>query len=289
MNVGKILKKMRELRNVTQRQLCAGISSQAALSRMEASGNIPSKMLLAFLDRLDIQPIEFFALVEENQLANTRVFLDKLINAKYSKQKTDILIQQELDLYEKTGILRHKINALCVSASYYNANDILFENKILIAKEVKRYLLELGSWFINDVLLYVNIFFLFDNEFIRSNHLKVISLLNQSPFDATQKYTYQVKYANDVILLAFERKNLFDLNFYLANYQKLLINDFNSLSSKICYSIFKQLYQLMVDFNYKKYQCFLEELKNINSYVNGDMVLNLINLVDECLGIKLRK
>ncbi|MCT6893398.1 MAG: helix-turn-helix domain-containing protein [Bombilactobacillus mellifer] len=289
MNIGKTLKKMRELRNVTQRQLCEGISSQAALSRMEASGNIPSKMLLAFLARLDIQPIEFFALVEENQLANTRVFLDKLINAKYSRQKTDILIQQEMDLYEKTGILRHKINALCVNASYYKANDILFKNKILIAKEVKQYLLELGAWFINDVLLYVNVLFLFDNEFIRSNHLKVINLLSQSPFNATQKYTYQVNYANEVILLAFERKNLFDLNFYLANYQKLLINDFNSLSPKICYSIFKQLYQLMINFNSKNYQYLLEELKNIDSYVNGNMVLKLIDLVDECLRTKLKK
>lgn len=283
MNVGELLKKMRELRKVSQRQLCAGISSQAALSRMEKSGNIPANMLLAFLDRLDIQPIEFFALAEEHQTANTRVFLDRLQEAKSSRQKANQLIKEETGLYQKTGILRHKINALVVSACYCKANKIPLKNNDVIAVMVKDYLLKLGNWFINDALLYVNVFFIFDNAFIKSNHLQVIRLLEQSPFDSAQKYTYQIDYANNVILLAFERKNLLDLAFYLANYQELLTNDFSSLSARICYSIFEQLYELMCDFSDKRYQNLLQELQNLKTNEAAGIVTKLTDFVNDCL------
>lgn len=283
MNVGILLKKMRELRKVSQRQLCAGISSQAALSRMEKSGNIPSNMLLAYLERLDIQPIEFFALAEEHQTANTRVFLDRLQEAKSSRQKADQLIKEEIGLYHKTGILRHKINALAVWANYCKANKIPLKNNDAIAAVVKDYLLKLGNWFINDALLYVNVFFIFDNAFIKSNHLQVIQVLDTSPFDSAQKYTYQIDYANNVILLAFERKNLLDLAFYLANYQELLTNDFSSLSARICYSIFTQLYELMCDFSDKRYQNLLQELQNLKTNEAAGIVTKLTDFVNDCL------
>lgn len=59
MNYGKIFKSLRKERNLSQKQVAAGIVSQSTLSRFEESGNIDFLSLILLLKRLGMPPLEF--------------------------------------------------------------------------------------------------------------------------------------------------------------------------------------------------------------------------------------
>lgn len=59
MNYGKIFKSLRKERNLSQKQVAAGIVSQSTLSRFEESGNIDFLSLILLLKRLGMTPLEF--------------------------------------------------------------------------------------------------------------------------------------------------------------------------------------------------------------------------------------
>lgn len=279
-NIGQLLKKIRISRNFTQCQLCSGISSQAALSRMERSGNIPTKILIAFLERLNIELVDFLALAQAEQDENFQFFFDNLVEAMNNRQKANQLISKEMQLYRNTGILRHKINALCVRLNYCKYNRKVIEDYELIITEIKKYLLSLEYWFINDILLYINIFFIFDNSFIKNNHQFVLKSLEKSHLDSSQKHFYLISYSNSVIFFMLEQKQIFDLDFYLNCYQELLNQNFNSIDEFIWYSIFKKLHNLIQNYNESDYQNFLLEIKNISAFGLESARIRIISLIN---------
>ena len=59
MNYGKIFKSLRKERNLSQKQVAAGIVSQSTLARFEESGNIDFLSLILLLKRLGMTPLEF--------------------------------------------------------------------------------------------------------------------------------------------------------------------------------------------------------------------------------------
>lgn len=59
MNYGKIFKSLRKEKDLSQKQVAAGIVSQSTLSRFEESGNIDFLSLILLLKRLGMSPLEF--------------------------------------------------------------------------------------------------------------------------------------------------------------------------------------------------------------------------------------
>lgn len=59
MNYGKIFKFLRKEKDLSQKQVAAGIVSQSTLSRFEESGNIDFLSLILLLKRLGMTPLEF--------------------------------------------------------------------------------------------------------------------------------------------------------------------------------------------------------------------------------------
>ncbi|WP_267286819.1 helix-turn-helix domain-containing protein [Leuconostoc falkenbergense] len=150
MNQGQLLKKIRVSRRLSQQQLAQDITSQAALSRMEKSGNIDANVLLRFLDKLDIHPTEFFMLANPDGLIDSQDYQKKLYAAYYNEQNSQTLINQELLLYDKTKIKKHQINALRVQAVYAKINNLPLENREEITYEIQNYLFGFETWFLND-------------------------------------------------------------------------------------------------------------------------------------------
>ncbi|BDR58029.1 helix-turn-helix domain-containing protein [Xylocopilactobacillus apicola] len=283
MNHGQLLKDLRIGRGITQQQLADGISSQAALSRMEASGNIPSDLLLKFLNRLDIYLIEFFMLAGEENVTVPHTFLNQRENSIFQKEKADELIKNEMELYRKTGFPKHKINALSLKAAYSKVHDLPLENSKEITNEIKNHLLQFNSWFINDIILYTNLLFIFDNEFIKTHHRTILRSLDRFFLGRAQKHNLQIHYANNSVLLAFERHNWADLDFYLDTYREFLTASPESLNDRIMYSIFTKLRDLVFEFDEARYQNLIAETQIFSTYGLDAAGVDIRNLIDDCL------
>lgn len=170
MHQGQLLKNIRLSRKINQQQLSNGISSQSTLSRMEKTGHIDSNILLRYLDRIDIEPAEFFMLVTPKGFQEAQNYSQRLYAAYYNIEENQKLIQHELHLYGRTKLIKHRINALRVQAVYAKIHNITLDDQDEITKDIQTYLFSFETWFLSDILLYLDILFLFDDSFIKSYH-----------------------------------------------------------------------------------------------------------------------
>ena len=260
MNQGQLLKKIRVSRRLSQQQLAQNITSQAALSRMEKSGNIDANVLLRFLDKLDIHPTEFFMLANPDGLIDSQDYQKKLYAAYYNEQNSQTLINQELLLYDKTKIKKHQINALRVQAVYAKINNLPLENREEITYEIQNYLFGFETWFLNDILMYLDVLFLFDDTFIRSYHNRMIRSLDKLPFSAVQKHYLQIAYAHNATVLAFDRNNMQDAQLYLQAFEKFVSLDTRTLTDTIYYLTYSKLFSLKQGFDQQIYDDMLDDL-----------------------------
>lgn len=136
MNPGQLLKKIRLSRKINQQQLARGISSQSALSRMKKNGHIDSYILLRYLDRLDIQPIEFFMLVNPNRFQESQNYSQRLYGAYYNQAENQHLIQHELTLYDKTKLIKYKMNAQRIKAVYAKIHNLEIDDQAEMTKDI---------------------------------------------------------------------------------------------------------------------------------------------------------
>lgn len=280
MNIGNLLRELRLERKITQQQLADGISSQPALSRMENSDDLPVNLLLPFLAKLNIRPIEFFMLAKNEHVIKSQSFLQNKKRAFYDKKIMEQLVRNEMNTYENTGLIKHKINAIRVRAVYCKIHNLPLEDEKEIAKQVKEYLLQFDSWVISDISLYIDLLFIFENELIRAFHRRVLKSLEELPMEPTYKHGRQISYATNAVMLAFERKNFTDLNIYLNTYHNFLTNDPNLIFEKIQYSIYTKLFDLIRNYNQDDHCRILKEIQIFKNYgleETSDIATNLIN------------
>lgn len=281
MTYGELLKILRNKRKMTQSELTSEISSQTALSRMEKGDDIPFNLLINFLRRLNIRAIEFFAMAQEIKMVSdidNFLLTNKVENC--SESEIERAVENEMKLFKKTGLIKHQLNSFCIRALYCKIHQLIMVENV---DAVKKYLLTLDSWAINDISLYINLLFVFENDFIRAQHRRILKVLTNSPLEKARKHFYEITYANNSVILAFERNNLRDLDLYLANYQKCLSNNLNLLSEHIRYTIFTRLKKLMVDFNQADYQKLLNEINSFSNYGLDLVVEDAIKFVNTSL------
>ncbi|BDR55978.1 helix-turn-helix domain-containing protein [Xylocopilactobacillus apis] len=283
MNYGNLLKSLRISRGLSQQQLAADISSQTALSRMEKSGNIPTDVLLNFLDKLDIHPIEFFTLAAEDHVTDSQKFLNQINKTRYDKKEMETFVKSEMELYQKNGILKHKINAMRSRAVYHKIHNLPLNDLKEIKETIQTYLMKFETWFINDVSLYTNLLFIFDNEFIKTHHQTILRSLNKFPLGQNQKHDYQINYANNAIILAFERNNLNSLDLYLETFNSFIKESPNSIYDRILYSIYTQLRDLMINFDQSRYNKLLAEIKIFELYELPNVTQDFTTFINDCL------
>lgn len=266
MNHGELLKQLRNNRKMSQQELSADISSQAALSRMEVSGNIPSYILINYLQRLDIHPTEFFMMAENSDFIDSKSFGKKFRKALFDKDEMTELVTEKMTLYQETGILHHKIDAYRLQALFYFLRNLPLPNEDEITSTLREYLLSIDTWFISDVILYSQVLFLFDANFIRANHAKMLKSLDNLPFSSSWQYSNEMNYAELTTILAFRRRNWDDAAFYLKTCKTFLTNDSRSLGDRIYYSIYSKLLELRLNFDQAKYDTLVSEMNIIKTY-----------------------
>lgn len=266
MNHGKLLKIIRTSKSISQQDLSHGISSQAALSRMEMSGNIPSHLLISYLQRLDVHPTEFFMIAENSTFIDSQDFFKDFELAVNDYEKMIALYKEKIELYNTSGLLRHKINAYAVKAVYCYIHKIPLDDSENISLTIRQYLLNLDNWFISDIILYTQVIFLFDSEIIKLQHSKMLKSLNTLPFSLSWQYTNAMNYLHSTVLLSFKRNNMNDVAFYLNSFKDNLSEDVKTMVDTIYYYLYKDLLDLKIDFTNSKYNLLCEQIKIFNKY-----------------------
>lgn len=262
---GELLKELRIIRKFSQQKLVSDISSQTALSRIENSDDLPFNLLLHFLRKLNIRPMEFFNIADKG---NQEITLDPVYSSNYVKNKilNKHLLKNEMRYLEFYNWINFQQNSL----------------KIDLVK-VKKYLLNLNFWTVDDLSLYTNVLFIFENNLIKIKHRQILSFLNNSSLEKTQKHFYQINYANNLVILAFKRHNLDDLDLYLKTYQSYLFDDPNLLNEKISYEIFMRLRKLMFHFDKKNYRQLLKDVKIFENYNLHLVTKEITEFIVKCL------
>lgn len=287
MTYGELLKKLRIQRKLSQKELTSEVSSQTALSRMESGDDVPFNLLLHFLRKLNIRAVEFFAMAGKNKEAispDIDSFLRTNKVERCSRAEMERLVKKEMALFNTTGLLKHQVNAFSIRAAYCKIHHLFMVDN---TNEVKNYLLQRDSWAINDISLYISLLFIFENDFIKMQHRRMLKFLANSPLEKTRKHFYEITYANNAVILAFERKNLADLDLYLDNYRSSLGNDLSLLNEQIRYAFFVRLKKLMLNFNEPDYQDLLKEIKSLQIYGLTSIVENATSFVNACLASNL--
>lgn len=279
MNQGQLLKKIRLSRKVNQQQLSQGISSQSSLSRIEKNGHIDSDILLQYLNRLDIQPTEFFMLVNPKGFKEAQNYSQKQYKAYYNQAENQKLIQHELILYDKTKIIKHRINALCIRVVYAKIHNITLNDQDEIVEEIQKYLFAFETWLLSDILLYLDVLFLFDDSFIRSYHNRMVRSLENLPISSVHKHHLQIAYAHNNTVLSFERGNLIDVKFYLQTFKKFLSSPTKTLTDTIYYQTYSNLLTLEQSFDQQLYNQTIDDLSVFKKFGHHQEYENIFGFI----------
>lgn len=103
MNYGVLLSSLRKSRKISQADLSASITSQSALSRFEAGGEVYARNLISYLKKLNIHPTEFFMLAEDTDFIAQQNFNHRLQSGFVSKTDCEVLAKEEHSRYIETG------------------------------------------------------------------------------------------------------------------------------------------------------------------------------------------
>lgn len=157
---GNIIKKIRENKNLTQKELADGIVTPQFLSQFENNKfDIKLNNFLMLLDRLNIKYNEFIVNIIETNQPSQKVFFQRYQKAYYSDNKILLkaLIEEEKSQYAKNSNYRHLHNTIMLKQRLsllmkepYNDND----RKIII-----NYLKKVYDWGIYEVSLFTNCLF----------------------------------------------------------------------------------------------------------------------------------
>lgn len=241
---GKLLKKLRRDRHVSQSLLALDITSQSALSRFEKGGEVYADILVAYLEKLNVHPVEFFMLAENKNFTN-QVYIDKKIqDAIYSKNKRLEFVSESRLKYSKTGNIFYLINSLRVEVGYALINNLSLSDYSEDLSIIKKYLLSLDSWLLFEVTMYIDFMFIFDRIFIDTHHSRMVRSLNGLPFGQELSQNLSLLYGNNLIILGFERHDMEFIRKNIKYLEGIIDENPRNLIISIQLNLYKSMYQL---------------------------------------------
>lgn len=247
MKYGTLLSLLRKSKKMSQLDLSAGISSQSALSRFESGGEVYAQNLILYLKKLNVHPTEFFMLAEDTDFIARQNFNHRLQSGFTSQIDCEILANEERDRYTQTGNLLNLINAVHVEVVYAKIHDLPLTNYQNDLKKVKQYLLSIDTWLLFEVTLYLDLLFIFDDSFIEHHHHRMSRSLQSLPFETELRQGLSAAYANNLIILDFERNNFLSLSKHINYFESILSKNPRNLIASIQIDFYNKV------FNLKKY------------------------------------
>lgn len=261
MKYGVLLSTLRKSRKISQFDLSAGITSQSALSRFESGGEVYAHNLILYLKKLNVHPTEFFMLAEDTDFIARQNFNHRLQSGFTSQIDCEILVNEERDRYTQTGNILNLINAVHVEVVYAKMHDLPLTNYQKDLKKVKQYLLSIDTWMIFEVTLYLDLLFIFDDSFIEHQHHRMSQSLQSLPFETELRQGLSAAYANNLIVLDFERNNLLSLSKHINYFESILSKNPRNLISSIQIDFYNKM------FNLKKYYSDAEVIDALETLI----------------------
>lgn len=282
MNYGILFSKLRKDKHLTQKEVCDGIVAQAILSRFESkNGRIDFDILMQLLHRIHVHPTEFLAMCNQDNISEEYAFNQRLHAAYYNASDNQILLNEERNKFTTTHDIHYLINSVRVEATYCKKNGKSFEHLSGDIEIIKDYLISLDSWFISEIILYLDILFIFDDNFIRTQHARMTRSLSNLPFGIAHKNSLQSSYGHNVTVLAFERYNFKDIPLYLSYFERTLTKDPRSLTNALYYSTYLKLWHLIHNYSKYEFDQLVESINIFEQYGYEDEYLELKEFIIE--------
>jgi Rgg/GadR/MutR family transcriptional activator len=217
MNYGEALKNLRKSKHFTQGELVAGLSSQANLSHFEnRNSNIPLTTLVAMLDRMNVQPAEYFMMVDDPRLQAKQDLARRAASATRHQTDFNHFRREALAAYEETGDIFYFVYATRVAGVYTRLNNLDLSVYQDDFDRVKAYLLQVKKWAIFEASTFLDLMFIFDDDFLSDIHAQMILTLSQLPLVENTRQHFRRVYAFNGVTIAFERGNFTSVPTYLS-------------------------------------------------------------------------
>lgn len=260
MTYGQVIYELRKNRHMTQGDVSRGITSQATFSRFEkGEAYVSAENLFKYLQRLRVHPTEFFAIAENASFDDYHYFYKMYLSAVADLSSRNALIAQQKALYEATHDEVFQIHIAQIKLGYAKSHQQPLTNYVRETKLVIDYFLNLNYWHTDDVDLYIGLLFVFGNAHLRRNQANLLNAIAQVPFSKERQQNLRFMYANNALILMFERLNLVDVPDYLQLAKAALPQSAAGLEQRVAYHVFDQLYALTQNFEVDRYErLFLE-------------------------------
>lgn len=282
MKYGLLLALLRKARKISQEDLAAKVTSQSALSRFEAGGEVYAQNLISYLKKLNIHPTEFFMLAEDTDFISQQDFNLRLQAAFVTKSDRDLLVNEERLRYSETGNILNLINAVRVEAVYAKVHNLSLDSYQSDLEEVKKYLLSIDIWMMFEVTLYLDLLFIFDDSFIDNYHHRMSRTLQSLPFGKELRQALSSAYGNNLIVLDFERNNLQALRKHIDYLESTLSKNPRNLITSIQVDFYNKMYNMKIHYSDELTVEALEILSILKKYRYIEPYIGLRDLLFEC-------
>lgn len=283
MEYGKLLASLRKARHISQSDLAEGITSQSALSRYEAGSDIPSQQLIQFLNKLNVHPTEFFMLANDTNFTEQQDFVKRMSSGVTNQVDRDLLVQEQRHLYTQTGNILNLINAVRVETTYALTHDLPLEPYQDDLKSIKEYLLSLDQWLLFEIVLYIDLLFMFDDDFIETYHPRMNRSLQALPFGTEIHQATALTYANNLIILDFQRRHYRLLRDHMNYLQSLVTRDARNLIASIHLHFYETLLQLHTHYDSHLVNHLLSDIAILQKYGYDQYFYNLCDFMSSVL------
>lgn len=220
----ELLRQLREERGLSQEELSEGIASRSALSYFEnGAKSIKFDVLLQYLERMNVTIEEFSFLLNLNCTNLKKEYCDECFKGTTASYSL-ILEEKYLALYQKTtDFYYYYLYAVYYLVSRRNSSAI-GSDKLKIAEikaKIMKYLDKINSWGQFEFSVFINLLFLFNDEFIYHSFKNSVKKMNS--------YTSSTYYSRDLsaflrngLQLSFERGS--DANYQLFRQELMNLN-----------------------------------------------------------------
>lgn len=244
MNYGKIIKKLRKERNLTQEQLCKGITSRVALSDFETKNTrISFETLTLYLNRMNIRLDEFVLLYvsEDLPFMKKRKIANQLPKITQSGPKA---ILQEIDKlivrYEETEdiyyyLLMVNLKVFLLSEGIGSESELKEEIAVLMA-----YLTRIDTFGRFEIVMLINCITIFSEEFLLIQHDKLVNRLKHLTTDPLFQHDLR-DYANNLCIHSLQNNYLSLLTQGIQLLEEIGANDPRNIYERLIAQLFKEL------------------------------------------------
>lgn len=244
MNYGKIIKKLRKERNLTQEQLCKGITSRVALSDFETkSTRISFETLTLYLDRMNIRLDEFVLLYVSEDLPFMKK--RKIANQfpKITQSGPKAILQEVENLFERYKetddiyyyLLMVNLKVFLLSEGIGTESELKEEIAVLMT-----YLTRIDTFGRFEIIMLTNCITVFSEEFLSIQQDKLVDKLKKLTTDPLFQHDLR-DYANNLCIHSLQNNYFSLLTQGIQLLEEIGKNDPRNVYERLIARLFKEL------------------------------------------------